>query len=299
MPYVSKFKKRRPQAMAQRRRRKTQYRKKRFTKRRYQSLTTLRNKRNQIVPDRYFTKLKYQFRQQSISLNATTALNASVIVRGNSLYDPEYAAGGGQPIGFDHLKTLYQYYRVHASRVKYRVYNNSSTTAGAILYGTIYPTTIPSYPPQSITNWADVAGQPHARYKFLKTGSASPSYDCTMSHKIKTKTVFGARTIMNTDHQTAINANPAEATGSAPRAWYYVVTLWNADQTTTTVTYDLDIEVEYYCEFLRPVPMTDTVLYGDPDSSNDIPQSISGTYNYYSPAFGGSGITSGWVGGPL
>lgn len=297
MPYGRKYK-RRPQGMAQKQRRKTNYRKKKFTRRRNKGLTSVRVKRNQIVPDRYFTKLKYQFRQVSVPLNSTTALNASVVVRGNSLFDPEYSSGGGQPIGFDHLKTLYHYYRVHASKVKTRIYNNTSTSAGAVLYQTIYPSVLASVPPTSNTNWADVAGQPHARYKFIKTGSASPSYDCTMSHKMKSKTVFGTRSIMNTDHQTSIQANPTENTGSAPRAWYYVVTIWNADQSTATVTYDLDIEVEYYCEFLRPVTMIDSTLYGDPDGSNDVPQSFSGTYMFYSPSFGGSGSNSNWIAGP-
>lgn len=296
MPYARKFKKRPFQTL----RKKKNYRRKKIFKRNFRSkaLSTVRVKRNQIVPDRYFCKLKYQVRHATATLNATTSENASIIIRGNSLYDPEYATGGGQPIGFDYLKTLYQYYRVHASKIRMRVYNNASSSNGGAVYLTLYPTTVPASPSTSNTNWADIAGQPHGRYKLTFTASANSTSQKTLTHKIKSRIVLATKSIMNTDHQTSIAQNPAENSLSAPRSWYWIASIWNADQATTTVTYAIDIDMEYYCEFLRPNTMTDTVLYGDPDGTNDPVTSISGTYNYYQPAYGGSGTTSGWVAGP-
>lgn len=273
--------------------------KRRYRKSGYQRLSkTVLRSRQPIVSDRYFCKLKYQCRQTSLALNATTAQNGSVIIRGNSLYDPEFSIGGTQPIGFDYLKSMYQYYKVHASKITIRVFNNSSASTGAFTYCTVYPCVVGASPPITSIQWMDVAGQPHAKYKLMPGGPSNNMRDKTLIHKMKSKDVLGCKTIANSDHQCNIGTNPAENVVSAPRAWYWIVSLFNADQETTTVTYAMDITMEYMCEFLRPTQMLDATLFGDPDGVNDTPPNFTGTYNYYNPTFGGSGSQSGWVAGP-
>lgn len=299
MPYVPKRAYQRKRGQNRMAKKKQAYRRKKVYKRRYRrGFTTTKVKGTQVVSDRYFCKLKYVHRLTNVTLNTTTQANYTEIIRGNSLYDPEYVAGGGQPTGFDYLKTLYAYYRVHASSVNARVYNHASSSNGGYVYITIYPDTKAAAPSSTSNQWSDVAGLPHARHRLLPCATARFNSQLGLKHKMKSKYVLGSKTIMNTDHETAVNQNPTDSGTSATRAWYWLVSIWNADQNTTTVTYTIDIEQEFYCEFMRPNPMPDSQLYGDPDGTIDPTPNYSGTYIYYQPSFGGTGSTSGWVGGP-
>lgn len=300
MPYVPKRAYQRKRGKNRLAKRKVAFRRKKIYKRGYRKggLTTARIKGTQVVADRYFCKLKYVHRQTNVTLNATTQSNYSDIIRGNSLYDPEYIAGGGQPTGFDYLKTMYAYYRVHASSVNVRIFNHSSTANGGYVYLTVYPDTKALAPSATSNQWSDVAGLPHARHKLIPCTAARFISHLGLRHKMKSKTVLGSKTIMNTDHECSVSQNPSDTQSSATRAWYWIITIWNADQSTTSVTYTIDVEQEFYCEFMRPNPMPDTVLYGDPDGTNDPTPSQTGIFNTYQPAYGGSGSTSIWVGGP-
>lgn len=264
----------------------------RYKRTRYQKLTK-QVARNQIVSDRFFTTLKYQVRPYSVTLNATTAVNGSIILRGNSLYDPEYSVGGGQPIGYDNIKTLYQFYKVHACKITARVFNHSSTNNGGTTYLTILPTVNPSSPNITQTQHSMISGQPHSRYRLCGAGINTNSKDRMLSHKMLSKVVLGTKSLREVFYETNIASDPTSA-ASANKAWFWIVTLWNADVNTTTITYQVDITMQFMCEFMRPVNVIDYSLYGDPDGVNDTPQAYSGTQLTYQPVFGGSGTNAVW-----
>lgn len=294
MPYVRKLTKRRTRRKTAKAKGRKVF-KRRYHKPRYQKLTKQVARSTPIVADRYFTKLRYQVRQTKFLLSSVV-LNGSAVLRGNSLFDPEFALGGGQPVGFDYIKTMYQFYKVHASHIRVRVFNNAGTNNGAPVYCTIYPSLIPQGPPTGSTQWMNVAGNPHAKSRLLNTSVIGNAWR-NLSHRMKSKTVLGCKTISNTDHECGIAANPAENIVSAPRAWYWIVTLWNADQLSDNITYQVDMDITYMCEFTRPSTMVDATLFGDPDGVNDAPPNITGTYFTYEPTFGGSGSQATWVAG--
>lgn len=87
------------------------------------SVITLVNRGPAIVPDIYMCKVKFTERR---ALTCTTGASNYEVYRLNSLYDPRYTVGGGQPAGFDQLSALYDSYRVLAAS-----YSVTFTTAGS------------------------------------------------------------------------------------------------------------------------------------------------------------------------
>jgi len=66
-------------------------------------------------PDRAITKLKYV---DTISLNATSLIDARYFYRCNSLFDPDFTGTGHQPMGFDQYAALYNHYHVHSAYIE-------------------------------------------------------------------------------------------------------------------------------------------------------------------------------------
>lgn len=71
--------------------------------------------RKSPVPLKFPTKMRYN---DQITLNPGAAgIADSVVIHGNSLYDPIVAAGGHQPRGFDQLMALYDHFVVIGSKI--------------------------------------------------------------------------------------------------------------------------------------------------------------------------------------
>lgn len=262
-------------------------------KAKYNSRTTSAISRQKFIPDRFFTKLTYQSAIYSAPLSITT-VSSSALFRGNSVYDPEYAAGGGQPLGFDALKTMYGYYRVHKSKITMYAFPPSSTASSRFRM-TIVPLDRPSVIPQSDPYWQSVAGLPHSKMRFAQAAVQGYSKDSILSNQCMTKVALGLKSIMyDQEFITPIDRNPIEASLLRQNpSWYWLCTVWNEDQAVTQ-TLDVTYKIDYYVEFCRPTVQHDFTLYGDPDGTNDVPTAMSGTYNTYQPSFGGSG-TSSWA----
>lgn len=57
----------------------------------------------------------------------SSGLLQDLILRINSLYDPEYAAGGHQPFGRDNMASLYNKYRVFGMKYRITFWNTDSS----------------------------------------------------------------------------------------------------------------------------------------------------------------------------
>ena len=73
------------------------------------------------MPDQMFIKLKYATSYR------ITAAQFHKVFSGNGLYDPDVSGVGHQPLGFDQWMTLYNRYRVYASRIVVNVVNLQPT----------------------------------------------------------------------------------------------------------------------------------------------------------------------------
>lgn len=78
-----------------------------------------------FIAPRVTTTHKYA---ESLLITATSGVMSDYQFRLNSVYDPDFAFGGHQPMGSDQMRTLYNRYRVDG--VKVRVHFHKSTETG-------------------------------------------------------------------------------------------------------------------------------------------------------------------------
>lgn len=113
--------------------RKTNYRRK--SRRNYRRKTQYRKrgKVNAVIAkgignlgDRLFIPLRYT---QQVTLTCTAGALAYQLFSGNSAYDPDYSGAGSQPEGWDQFTALFQYYRVHASKIKLDITSKDTSSA--------------------------------------------------------------------------------------------------------------------------------------------------------------------------
>lgn len=86
------------------------------------------------IPAKFYTKLRYT---EAIAL--TSVAYTEPLYRMNSVYDPVYAMGGGQPMYHDELSQLYDNYCVYGSKITATFINRSATTETAFVRAGIYP----------------------------------------------------------------------------------------------------------------------------------------------------------------
>lgn len=84
------------------------------------------------MPSRLTETLRYSFQSAAISITHATYTEPAVINM-NSTYDPEYAIGGGQPLGFTKLMAIYTKCYVRAARIKFEVALNLGDEAATLI----------------------------------------------------------------------------------------------------------------------------------------------------------------------
>lgn len=86
------------------------------------------------IPNQFFTKLKYN---QTFSITATPYLET--LIRSNSVFDPVYALGGGQPMYLDEFAQLYNRYTVYASSITLTFIQRTAQTEASYVKVGVYP----------------------------------------------------------------------------------------------------------------------------------------------------------------
>jgi len=211
--------------------------------------STIVNRRPSIVPDRYITKLTYVERIKVAADGGLTA--AWIYMRGNSCFDPNFAVGGHQPLGFDQLcgpagSALYYSYRVIGSKIAVETYSNTNTvTQGE--HVALLSTTDSTYGPASL----EVAEeQPYVKSK-RRLRVAVTGYPIKLRGYMSTTKVFGEKysTIMSDENYAAnYNANPTFE-------WFWAIGVRNMDITTVLDWYH-NIKMTYYVIFYNRNELT-------------------------------------------
>lgn len=293
MPYIkSKPFKARKYKRKQAYRNKRNRRKGRFGRVTKYGQTLLRNP-SKLFPDRYFTKLHYETELYTTDLSSTVN-NASAIFRANSLYDPEYELGGGQPSGFDVLKQIYQYYKVHKSKISAKVFTSNSDQTMNAFTATIMATDHAVAPSISDVHSDTVFATRNARRKDLKVFTSNDTKDGIIAYSRMTKVVKGVPDIRDVVYNTKTDSNPSSAVGSSQNPiWYWVFTLWNPRVgTAPSANPFIRFKMTYWVEFNKPLALRDLELFGDPTDSSErhAIESATGTQLFYQPAFAGTGM---------
>lgn len=185
-------------------------------------------------PDSVRVKLQYSFIQ-----SVTGGISVYKILRGNSLYDPDHATGGGQPQGFAQWSSLYSRYKVHGSAIRVQpIVANSTNLAGACSWAIAPVLDTGSHYAETLSMF------PYSRTKIqhnVYTGSKG------MSSYMTTRKICGQRT-SDADFESSTSTNPAHE-------WYWQVAFTAADGS-TSLDFMAHISITYYATmFSRLTPV--------------------------------------------
>lgn len=182
-----------------------------------------------FIPSRISTQLKY-CDEATISSGSSVYIS-DIIYRGNSLYDPDYATGGGQPMGRDQLATLYNSYKVTGCSIKLTVTSNTGTPLRAAI--------IPSTSAVAFTDFLEACEQPGSKKMALSTYTGGLSSK-TIKRKVKTKNILGIQ-MLDDEEEAVMGANPSNE-------WYYHVLITTQPYTGTNY-----VDCVYYIELVYNV----------------------------------------------
>lgn len=182
------------------------------------------------IADRTLCKMKYA---AAIQLTATGSAKLW-IVRGNSLYDPDYSTGAvnEQPSSFTQWQGFYSYYRVLGAALTVEAVSGTTTPQViAIKASRGVPSEI---------DYKDFITDPYSKYKVITSSAGGAPTKLNMY--MPSRKILGLTQAQydDEDYRASVNANPASE-------WYFSVavdTLPTAGNPDVTVLYTLTYYVE-------------------------------------------------------
>lgn len=190
-----------------------------------------------VIPDRYRCKMTYKLTK------TLTAAVSDTIMRGNSVFDPEYVVGGGQPNGFDELAGLYERYCVNGASIKVVMVNHAASAARL--------TVVCDPDAALITNGIEAGSKPYAKSTIIAPNGSGRSLQFLKMY-MSTKAARGLRRgsqIVDDELEATTTTNPA-------KQWFFHVVSGHMDGITTS-SHSLDIEITYYVDFFKRRPLGD------------------------------------------
>jgi len=166
------------------------------------------------------------------------ASQAEYVYRLNSVFDPDSTGVGGQPDGFDQLKTLYGRYRVVACKVKVQCVGQAANGFVAMA---------PSDTAGGFLSAEEVAGLRYGR------GAAF-----TTTEKASLEATFHIGTLLGySDESVLANANLDALTTANPAFQQYLVVAVEGGSSSTQVQ-NVWVELTYYVRMEIPIAVLDT-----------------------------------------
>lgn len=185
------------------------------------------------IPSKFFTKIKYH---TTVTLN-TSSLN-DIIIRGNSINDPEYALGGGRPMYVEQFAQLYDRYVVYASNIDLAFTNTSGTGGSAFAKVGVFPLSSPV----PVNSTIEAIERDNCTWAQLGPNTGDQGI-LNMSMYAKSTAVLGLPNNEGDDDviSAPINSNPTR------EAFWHVFAGTNDIATNTNIY--VDITVVYYVKF--------------------------------------------------
>lgn len=185
-------------------------------------------------PDSIRVKLCY-----SVVLSLGGNISIYNIFRGNSIYDPEYAAGGGTPQGYTQWAALYSKYKVNGSSIRVQPVVANATNLAAACSWSVAPVL------SAASHYAETLSMfPYAKSRIQQnvyTGARG------VSSYMSTRKICGQST-SDSDFESATGTNPS-------KEWYWNLAFTAIDGATSLDFYAL-VTLTYYATFsnrLTPV----------------------------------------------
>lgn len=209
--------------------RRKRYNNRRRYKSKYIKASTTTRVRGVGFPDKMYTKLKYV---ENIHSTAVGGLE-NIVYRGNSVYDPQYSAGGHQPLFFDQYIAVYEKYRVIGSSVRLQITNESTQALNVAI--------LPTSTPISLTTFQAVLEQ--NRSSAIRTVPPSQYLISTQKRYCSTRQATGATKseLYDQDYAGTFNSDPVNL-------WYWNFYLNSVDNV-TAIDARILLTITYYVEF--------------------------------------------------
>lgn len=182
----------------------------------------------QICPDIMRVSLPYSYFK---TLNAIGGLDD--VIRANSAFDPEFAVGGGQPIGFDQWSALYRRYRVLACKIDAQ-FQNKGASASAFV--------VPMNTSSSLVTGQQIVEQQGSKRKML-----TPSNNGNAEKIVYYKDTASMRGCTRDAVRSEIFYS-ALTSGNPTTEWYFHIGGYTVNPL-DTLNIDVDVLVTYYIEF--------------------------------------------------
>lgn len=198
-----------------------------------------------VMPDRLRVRLKYNEVLSRTAAGAADFYQFSV----NDLYDPNITGTGTQPSGFDQLGALYNRWRVLASSIRIRLINNDADDGIRLSVVPINGTTT-----HYTSGYNGSIRNPLSKQCFA--GQSTGNNIGQVRNYINLKKLTGDKGYMYDDRYAGGQAATSPNYDNPPG----IVCAWNIDVTsgavTSGITYSMDVEIQYYCEFFDRRDMT-------------------------------------------
>lgn len=221
----TRFRKRSAAATARRR-----YKKKAYRRRGKMNRTTVVASVGQSpIAPRLITRLKYS---QAFSTSLTSGLMHDQSFNLNSVYDPDYTGSGHQPYGFDTLATIYNKYRVFATKYRVDCINNAGQGRVIIITNNT----------QTSFNSADAGYLMELPRSYTKIWDQTKSISCGGKVNLPKLTGVTPAVYKASDLYAAL-------TTASPSEQLVLHLCWLANGSSTLV---YSVTLEYYVEFYDP-----------------------------------------------
>lgn len=197
-----------------------------------------------VFPDRFRAKLRY-----ATLFSVTNSPRARIVIRGNSVYDPEYATGGLQPYGYDRLAQIYGRYYVHSSAIKVQ-FIPYATISSTYKFGDVdikastcevgvYPALSAGDIAPSSLSVVDICEYPyyHGKTMFANKPVFAKGY-------MSTQKMVGYKAFPETTLQSIVQSNPSQQ-------WYWNICCDSLDLVASNAKCWVKIVVTYYVSFFN------------------------------------------------
>ena len=170
------------------------------------------------IPSRVRTKLKYV---DNITMTSSSGALGTYVWRATSVYDPDYAFGGHQPMYFDQMAALYNHYIVNKAYivVDFTPYDQLASSSSVVFLtgddgASLTSTTIPGI--------LETRG---TKYRHVPIYGENQVYNRRLSMGYNKKKTFG--NYKNSELSASVGASPTEG-------YYFIMGIRSDDNTTTT-----------------------------------------------------------------
>lgn len=194
---------------------------------------------NNPLPHTGYFKMKYNsITQVTGALSAVNNWTSAIAYNANSMYDPEAALGGGQPMAFDQYCSStapFNRYKVLASKIRIFIHNVNDNARA--IRCSILPTLTATNTQEAFTV---LSSMPRCRQFVLENQNDTRN---KISNYCSTKKMWAVKDIDDAHFAAAYNANPNNM-------WYWQVVIDGSTQQLDQ-TVKFDVEIVYYCQLTQ------------------------------------------------